>query len=46
VRQDPGGKGVNVASCLADWGVTVTTFGLLGGQCRAFRGAVRRQAHR
>jgi 1-phosphofructokinase len=30
VRQDPGGKGVNVASCLADWGVPVTTFGLLG----------------
>jgi hypothetical protein len=30
VRQDPGGKGVNVASCLADWGVTVTVFGLLG----------------
>jgi 1-phosphofructokinase len=30
VRQDPGGKGVNVASCLADWGVPVTVFGLLG----------------
>ena len=30
VRQDPGGKGVNVASCLADWGVTVTVLGLLG----------------
>ena len=30
VRQDPGGKGVNVASCLADWGVPVTVFGLVG----------------
>ncbi|MEG3125929.1 1-phosphofructokinase [Sphingomonas sp. GB1N7] len=30
VRQDPGGKGVNVASCLADWGVPVTAFGVLG----------------
>jgi 1-phosphofructokinase len=30
VRQDPGGQGVNVASCLADWGVPVTVFGLLG----------------
>jgi 1-phosphofructokinase len=30
VRQDPGGKGVNVASCLGDWGVPVTVFGLLG----------------
>jgi 1-phosphofructokinase len=30
VRQDAGGKGVNVASCLADWGVPVTALGLLG----------------
>lgn len=30
VRQDPGGKGVNVASCLGDWGVPVAMFGLLG----------------
>ncbi|MGV6875761.1 1-phosphofructokinase [Pseudochelatococcus sp. B33] len=30
VRQDVGGKGVNVASCLADWGVPVAAFGLLG----------------
>ncbi|MDQ1231189.1 1-phosphofructokinase [Sphingomonas sp. SORGH_AS_0879] len=30
IRQDAGGKGVNVASCLADWGAPVTTFGLLG----------------
>ncbi|WP_336970679.1 1-phosphofructokinase [Sphingobium aromaticiconvertens] len=30
VRQDAGGKGVNVASCLADWGVPVSAFGLLG----------------
>lgn len=30
VRQNAGGKGVNVASCLADWGVSVTAFGLLG----------------
>ncbi|MET3436177.1 1-phosphofructokinase [Sphingomonas sp. 1185] len=30
VRQDAGGKGINVASCLADWGVPVSVFGLLG----------------
>ncbi|MFT4055440.1 MAG: 1-phosphofructokinase [Novosphingobium sp.] len=30
VRQNAGGKGVNVASCLADWGVSVTACGLLG----------------
>lgn len=30
VRQDVGGKGVNVASCLADWDVPVAAFGLLG----------------
>ncbi|MFS3133912.1 1-phosphofructokinase [Gluconacetobacter sacchari] len=30
VRQNAGGKGVNVASCLADWGIAVTAFGLLG----------------
>ncbi|PNB43163.1 1-phosphofructokinase, partial [Pseudomonas sp. FW305-130] len=30
VRQNAGGKGVNVASCLADWGVPVTAHGLLG----------------
>ncbi|WP_404482461.1 1-phosphofructokinase [Novosphingobium sp. BL-52-GroH] len=29
-RQDAGGKGVNVASCLADWGVEVSAHGLLG----------------
>lgn len=29
-REDAGGKGVNVASCLADWGQPVTAFGLLG----------------
>jgi 1-phosphofructokinase len=29
-RQDAGGKGVNVASCLADWDVAVSAFGLLG----------------
>ena len=29
-RQDPGGKAVNVASCLADWGVKVVVTGLLG----------------
>ena len=28
--QTPGGKGVNVASCLADWGVPVMASGLLG----------------
>ncbi|MBZ8142034.1 1-phosphofructokinase [Rubrivivax gelatinosus] len=30
VRQDPGGKGINVASCLADWGLAVAAHGLLG----------------
>ncbi|CCA90643.1 1-phosphofructokinase [Novosphingobium sp. PP1Y] len=30
VRQNAGGKGVNVASCLADWGVGVSAYGLLG----------------
>ena len=30
VRQNAGGKGVNVASCLADWGVPVSAYGLLG----------------
>ncbi|WP_420023470.1 1-phosphofructokinase [Cereibacter azotoformans] len=30
VRHDPGGKGVNVASVLADWGVDVMAHGLLG----------------
>jgi 1-phosphofructokinase len=29
-RQDAGGKGVNVASCLTDWKVAVSAFGLLG----------------
>lgn len=32
VRRNAGGKGVNVASCLADWGVRCTAFGLLGAQ--------------
>lgn len=32
VRQDAGGKGINVASCLADWGVPVTAMGLLGAE--------------
>jgi len=31
VRQDAGGKGINAASCLADWDVPVTVMGLLGG---------------
>lgn len=30
MRLDAGGKGVNVASCLADWGADVTALGLLG----------------
>jgi 1-phosphofructokinase len=30
VRLDPGGKGVNVAGCLADWGLAVTATGVLG----------------
>ena len=29
-RLDPGGKAVNVASCLADWGMKVVVTGLLG----------------
>ncbi len=29
-RSDAGGKGVNVAACLADWGVPVAAAGLLG----------------
>ncbi|WP_240962237.1 1-phosphofructokinase family hexose kinase [Sphingobium sp. TB-6] len=31
IRQDAGGKGINAASCLADWDVPVTVLGLLGG---------------
>ncbi|MCW2242901.1 1-phosphofructokinase [Azospirillum canadense] len=30
VRRNAGGKGVNVASCLADWGTPVAVTGLLG----------------
>ncbi|WP_114395537.1 1-phosphofructokinase [Oleisolibacter albus] len=30
VQQNAGGKGVNVASCLADWGVPVVATGVLG----------------
>ena len=30
VRDDAGGKGINVASCLADWGLPVTAAGVLG----------------
>ena len=29
-RDDAGGKGINVAACLADWGVTTTALGILG----------------
>ncbi|WP_447934798.1 1-phosphofructokinase family hexose kinase [Stenotrophomonas lactitubi] len=29
-RDDAGGKGVNVAACLADWGVPTTALGVLG----------------
>ncbi len=29
-RSNAGGKGINVASCLADWGISVTASGLLG----------------
>ncbi|QGP79708.1 1-phosphofructokinase [Sphingobium sp. CAP-1] len=32
VRQDAGGKGINAASCLADWGMAVTVMGLLGSE--------------
>jgi 1-phosphofructokinase len=31
VRTHAGGKGVNVACCLADWGLPVTATGILGG---------------
>jgi len=31
VRFNAGGKGVNVASCLADWGLPVVAAGILGG---------------
>ena len=30
VRSHAGGKGVNVASCLADWGLNVAATGILG----------------
>ncbi|WP_244914045.1 PfkB family carbohydrate kinase, partial [Methylobacterium frigidaeris] len=30
VRDDAGGKGINVASCLADWGIPVAAAGVLG----------------
>ena len=29
-RDDAGGKGINVAACLADWGVPTTAMGVLG----------------
>jgi len=31
VRNDAGGKGINVAACLADWGSQVAALGVLGG---------------
>lgn len=34
-RHDPGGKGVNVASCLADWGLSVGIHGLIGAENEA-----------
>lgn len=30
-RDDAGGKGINVAACLADWGVPTAALGVLGG---------------
>ncbi len=37
MRDDAGGKGINVASCLADWGLPVTAAGVLGaGNAAAF----------
>lgn len=37
VRDDAGGKGINVASCLADWGLSVAAAGVLGsGNAAAF----------
>ncbi|WP_336486390.1 1-phosphofructokinase [Methylobacterium nigriterrae] len=45
VRSDAGGKGVNVARCLADWGIPVAATGILGQdnaapfeQCLAAKG--------
>jgi len=32
MRLDAGGKGINTASCLADWGVPSTVMGLLGSE--------------
>jgi len=38
VREDAGGKGINVAACLADWGVPTAALGLLGaGNDAVFR---------
>ncbi|MCC4588451.1 1-phosphofructokinase [Xanthomonas melonis] len=31
MRNDAGGKGINVAACLADWGSDVAALGVLGG---------------
>ncbi|AWN51384.1 1-phosphofructokinase [Methylobacterium sp. 17Sr1-1] len=41
VRDDAGGKGINVASCLADWGLSVAAAGVLGsGNAAAFEALV------
>lgn len=40
VRHNAGGKGVNVASCLADWGAPVVATGLLGANNTAPFGAL------
>ncbi|WCE03630.1 1-phosphofructokinase [Pseudoxanthomonas sp. JBR18] len=38
-REDAGGKGINVAACLADWGVPTTALGVIGVDNEAvFRG--------
>ncbi|WP_164137011.1 1-phosphofructokinase family hexose kinase [Stenotrophomonas maltophilia] len=39
-RDDAGGKGINVAACLADWGVPTTALGVLGGGNDAVFGAL------
>ena len=37
LQLDPGGKGVNVASCLADYGLEVAVTGFLGSRFPGYR---------
>ncbi|MFA4382849.1 PfkB family carbohydrate kinase, partial [Xanthomonas perforans] len=42
VRNDAGGKGINVAACLADWGSQVAALGVLGvGNAGVFKALFR-----